>query len=161
MMCAYNDVLPEIVLSTKNASYLMTRNAREKVVLRKKSFLLEKAKTKEERSFQREKELLLQRHSRMQEIRLSEPYQRLHSVSKRISRVEEENKWEVSSDTPLYTGLPRNKGFLSASKPTLCFSHESIFSISTNKTDGLNLTTIPQQDRSISVRSSSCALPPI
>ena len=160
-MCAYNDVLPEIVLSTKSASYLMTRNAHEKVILRKKSFLLEKAKTKEERSFQREKELLLQRHSRMQEIRLSEPYERLRTASKRTSQIEDENKWEVSSDTPLYTGLPRNKGFLSTSKPTLCSSHESIFSISTNNRDGLNLTTIPQRDRSTSVRSSSCALPPI
>ena len=142
----------------------MTRNAGEKVLFRKKSFLLEKAKTKEQRSFQRERELLLQRHSRMQEIRLSEPYERLNSMSKRISRIEDdENKWEVSSDTPLYTGQPRKQGFLSTSEPTLGFSNDSIFrQVSTpDKRGGLNLRTIPRQDSSTGVRSTSCALPAI
>ncbi len=60
--------LPELVLSRKSARYLLTRNARERELLKRTSFLIDKAKSEEEKAFGREREQLLQSQSRMPEI---------------------------------------------------------------------------------------------
>lgn len=158
-MSAYN-VLPEIVLTKKCARYLLTRNAGEKALFTKKSLLIEKAKTKEEKAFQRERQLLLRRQSKTQEIQGEQPYGRFNAV-KKFSRTGDENKWESNSDTPLHTRQRRNQGFLLSSKTSVCSLQESVFSVSSDFSDGIHLTPIPQQDTSRSLSSLSCALPPI
>ena len=49
-MSAYNG-LPEITLSKKCAKYLLTRNAGEKALFRKESFLIEKEKQSRKKRF--------------------------------------------------------------------------------------------------------------
>ena len=167
-MSAYNG-LPDVVLSKKRARYLMARNAGEREIFRKKSLLLEEAKTKEEKAFEREKELLIQRHSEIlktQEARRVHPYGEVNSASKTTSGVKGKNKWEINSDTPLYTQQRRNQGSLLNSNQTLCSSHsESILCLSTNDSTGFNRevyhTTTLREDSHTRVRSLSCVLPPI
>ena len=163
-MSAYNG-LPEVVLSRKRARYLMARNAGEKEIFRKKSLLLEEAKTKNEKAFQREKELLLQRHSKTlktQEARRAHPYGEFNSASKTTPQIEGKNKWEIISDTPLYTQQRRKEEFLLNSKQTLSSSHESIFCLSTNNsTSNSGEVYDPREGSLTRVRSLSCVLPPI
>ena len=166
-MSAYNG-LPKVVLSKKRARYLMARNAGEKEIFRKKCLLLEEARTKNEKAFEREKELLLQRHSKTlktQEARRAHPYGEFNSASKTTPRIEGKNKWEINSDTPLYTQQRRNQEFLLNSKRTLSSSHESIFCLSTNNSTRnsgeVYDTTTPGEDSLTKVRSLSCVLPPI
>ena len=167
-MSAYNG-LTDVVLSKKRARYLMARNAGEREIFRKKSLLLEEAKTKEEKAFEREKELLIQRHSKIlktQEARrVPDPHGEVNSASKTTSGVKGKNKWEISSDTPLYTQQRRKQGSLLNSSQTLCSSHESILCLSTNDSTGFNRevyhTTTLREDSHTRVRSLSCVLPPI
>ena len=160
-MSAYN-VLPELALSKKCAKYVLTRNAGEKVLLRKQSFMIEKAKRKEEKAFQRERELLIQRQSRTREIQTTRLRVRSSSAIKNISRVNGESEWEAKSDTTLYIKQRRKQGFGTNSDPSVASSHESIFSVSTNHYDDLQLTAIPRQNCTTrSFRSLSCVLPPI
>lgn len=171
MSQAYN-VLPALVLSKNCARHLITRNAGEKAFLGKKSFLLEKAKTKEEKAFQRERELLLQRQSKTQSLlRTSQPCGRINTPSRTITRsLEDEDKWEVSSDTSLYTKQRTKQRRLLNSKP-LCSSHESIFPLSAAKAErsagAVKISKIPrtartgQDNQSKRFRSPSSTLPSI
>ena len=160
-MTSYN-VLPELVLSKKCARYLLTRNAGEKAMFRKKSFLIEKAKTKEEKAFQREKQLVIQRQLKTQEIQTTQTHGLFNAASKTISRIEAgENKWEVNSDTTLYVKQRRKQEFLPSSKTSVCSSHESIFSVSTDNRGDAHLTVISTKDGSRRLRSLRCVLPPI
>ena len=111
-MSAYNG-LPEITLSKKCAKYLLTRNAGEKALFRKESFLIEKAKTKQEKAFRRERELLIHRECRNRElIQATQLYGRTSVTLKKISRSNEgESDWEIKSDTS-YARQRRRPGVL-------------------------------------------------
>ena len=77
--------MPEITLSKKCAKYLLTRNAGEKALFRKESFLIEKAKTKQEKAFRRERELLIHREFRNRElIQATQLYGRTSVTLKKI-----------------------------------------------------------------------------
>lgn len=151
-----NTGLPEIVLSKKCAKFLMTRNAGEGEIFRKKSFLLEKAKTKEEKVLQRERELLIQRQLKTlkaQERRTTYcTFGQLDAANKTL-QIEGEKLWEASSDTTLCTRQRRKQRLpLNRCKPSACFS--------TCNSSGQHLT-VPPADSPTSVRSLSCVLPPI
>lgn len=147
--------LPELALSKTCAKYLLARNAGEKALLQKKSFLLEKAKSKEERAFNREKELLLQRKFSKQQTRSTRS---AATRSNATSRTETEEKWEVSSDTALNELQRRTSGSLSRRKASLHSSHESILSNWNRDTDSTKVKIVGS---SIRGRSISSILPPI
>lgn len=147
--------LPELALSKTCAKYLLARNAGEKALLQKKSFLLEKAKSKEERAFKREKELLLQRKFSKQQTRLTWS---AATRSNATSQTETEEKWEVSSDTALNELQRRTSGSLSRRKASLHSSHESILSNWNRDTDSTKVKIVGS---SIRERSISSILPPI
>ena len=149
--------LPEIVLSKKCAKFLLTRNAGERQLFSKKSFLLEKAKTKEEKALQRERKLLIQRQFKTlkaQERRTTDcTFGQLNTANKTL-QIECEKLWEASSDTTLCTRQRRKQRFpLNLCKPSACFS--------TRNSSGQHLTVPPAEDSPTSVRSLSCVLPPI
>lgn len=147
--------LPELALSKTCAKYLLARNAGEKALLQKKSFLLEKAKSKEERAFKREKELLLRRKFTTQQTRSTWS---AAARSNATSQTATEEKWEVSSDTTLYELQRRTSGSLSRGRASLYSSHESLLSNSTRGTDSNKEKTEGCSTRG---RSISCILPPI
>ena len=158
--------LPESVLSKNCAKYVLARNAGEKALFNKQSWLIDKAKSKEEKAFGREKERLLQRrHSRMQEIgQTPQPRKRVSLVQK-ISRTEasESDKWEVQSDTPCFKTQRRKQG---VSNSPLWSSDESLLlSASTaGQTSFVRQTAMSHQAQKNSprnLRSLSCVLPPI
>ena len=164
-MSAFNS-LPELVLSKNCAKYLLARNAGEKALFNKQSWLIDKAKSKEEKAFGRERERLLQRrHSRIQEIgQTTQPRERVSFVQK-ISRTEasESDKWEVQSDTPCYKTQRRKQ---EVSNSPLWSSDESLLlSVSSaGHTCSVRQTAMshPAQGNSPrNLRSMSCALPPI
>ncbi|KAL9989327.1 hypothetical protein ACROYT_G003865 [Oculina patagonica] len=162
-MSAFN-ALPELILSKNCAKYLMTRNAGEKALFKKQCWLMDKAKTKEEKAFVRERERLLQRRQTiMKEVtQTPQPCDRV-SVVKKISQTEaaESDKWEIQSDTPCYTKQRRKQGVSLGSKP-LWSSHESLLSVaSSNQSDTVRETAVSQQSSPRSLRSWSCVLPPI
>ena len=73
-MSTFNAKLPEVVLSKNCAKYVLTRNASEKALFKKQTWLIDKAKSKEERAFCRERERFLQRRlSRKQEVGQTSP----------------------------------------------------------------------------------------
>ncbi|KAK2572005.1 hypothetical protein P5673_003429 [Acropora cervicornis] len=147
--------LPELALSKTCAKYLLARNAGEKALLQKKSFLLEKAKSKEERAFKREKELLLQRKFTKQQTRSTWS---AATRSNATSQTETEEKWEVSSDTTLSELQRRTSGSLSRRKASLHSSHESILSNWNRDTDSTKVKIVGS---SIRGRSISSILPPL
>ena len=112
-MSAYNG-LPEITLSKKCAKYLLTRNAGEKALFRKESFLIEKAKTKQEKAFRRERELLIHRECRNRElIQATQLYGRTSVTLKKISRSNEgESDWEIKSDTSYARQRKKTRSFV-------------------------------------------------
>lgn len=114
-MSTFN-ALPEVILSKNGAKYLLKRNASEKELFKKQTWLLDKAKSKEERAFCRERERLLQR-------RLS----RFQGVGERVKRIteDESDKWEVQSDTPCYIKHRRKQGIFLDSSP-LWSSQDSV-----------------------------------
>ena len=166
-MSAFNS-LPELVLSKNCAKYLLVRNAGEKALFNKQSWLIDKARSKEEKAFGREKERLLQRrHSRMQEIgQASQPRERV-SVVQKISRTEtsETDKWEVQSDTPCYKKQRRKQGVwlgnssLWSSDESLCLSASSADQTGTVPRTAMSHQA--QENNPKSLRSLSCVLPPI
>lgn len=157
-MSAYNG-LPEITLSKKCAKYLLTRNAGEKALFRKESFLIEKAKTKQEKAFRRERELLIHRECRNRElIQATQLYGRTSVTLKKISRSNEgESDWEIKSDTS-YARQRRRPGVLFNKKVSVPSLRHSTFSNSTNQGDeqGIEVPRISGRFRSL-----SCVLPPI
>ena len=166
-MSAFN-ALPELVLSKNCAKYLLTRNAGEKALFKKQCWLMDKAKTKEEKAFSRERERFLQRRqSRMKEIsQTPQPCEKVRTV-KKISQTEvsESDKWEVHSDTPCYTKQTRKQGVCLGSSP-LSSSHESLLSVASDNQSGTvrERALLSQQARQNStrgLRSWSCVLPPI
>lgn len=166
-MSAFNS-LPELVLSKNCAKYLLARNAGEKALFNKQTWLIDKAKSKKEKAFGRERERLLQRrHSRMQEIgQTPQPRERV-SVVKKISRTEasESDKWEVQSDTPCYK-KPRRKQGVCLGNSSLWSSDESLLlsTSSANQSAPVRQTAMShqaQENSPNSLRSLSCVLPPI
>lgn len=158
-MSAYNG-LPEITLSKKCAKYLLTRNAGEKALLRKESFLIEKAKTKQEKAFRRERELLIHRECRNRElIQTTQLYGRTSVTLKQISRSNKgESDWEIKSDTS-YARQRRRPGVLFNKKvSSVASSRHSIFSNSTNQGGDQGIEVPRTSGR---FRSLSCVLPPI
>lgn len=148
--------LPEITLSKTCAKYLLARNAGEKALLQKKSFLLEKAKSKEERAFKREKELLLQRTKFTKQQTRSTWSAATRSNA--TTQTETEEKWEVSSDTALNELQRRTSGSLSRRKASLHSSHESVLPNWNRDTDSTKVKIVGSSTRG---RSISCILPPI
>lgn len=159
-MSAYNG-LPEITLSKKCAKYLLTRNAGEKALFRKESFLIEKAKTKEEKAFRRERELLIHRECRNRElIQATQLYGRTSVTLKKISRSnkgESDHDWEIKSDTS-HARQRRRPSVLFNKKVSVASSRHSTFSNSTNQGDEQGIE-VPHTSRRF--RSLSCVLPPI
>ena len=172
-MVGYRE-FPELVLSRNNARYLLTRNAGEKELLRKKSFLIDKAKSEEEKGFERERKHLLQRQSTLSEIQTEPPYAEREQFLQRFTplpyvkfnagrkilwRSEAENdKWEVQSDIPLFTRQQRKRGILSPNNKLLCsscvpFSHSGTVQHAT--------AMRKLQASSRSSTSLGCILPPI
>lgn len=166
-MSAFN-ALPELVLSKNCAKYLLTRNAAEKALFKKQCWLMDKAKTKEEKAFVRERERLLQRRqSRMKEVtQTPQPCERA-SVVKKISQTlqtesAESDKWEAQSDTPCYTKQRLRKQGVSLGSSPLWSSHESLLSVaSANQSGTVRETAVSPQSSPRSLRSWSCFLPPI
>lgn len=159
-MSAYNG-LPEITLSKKCAKHLLTRNAGEKALFRKESFLIEKAKTKEEKAFRRERELLIHRECRNRElIQATQLYGRTSVTLKKISRSdkgESDHDWEIKSDTS-YARQRRRPSVWFNKKVSVASSRHSTFSNSTNQGDEQGIE-VPHTSRRF--RSLSCVLPPI
>lgn len=166
-MSSFN-ALPELVLSKNCAKYLLARNAGEKALFKKQSWLIDKARSKEEKAFGRERERLLQRRqSRMQEIgQTPQPCERV-SVVRKISRTEasETDQWEVQSDTSCYKKQRRKQG-VCLGNSSLWSSDDSLLlsASSANQSDTFRQTTMSQQAQENSprsLRSLSCVLPPI
>lgn len=111
-MAAYRE-LPEQVLSRNTARYLITRNAGEKELLRRTSFLLDKAKSEEEKDFERERARLLLRRSKIQEIQ-TPPAQVKFNVGRNIlcRNEEETEKWKFMTDKALFIKNRRKRGML-------------------------------------------------
>lgn len=111
-MAAYRE-LPEQVLSRNTARYLITRNAGEKELLRRTSFLLDKAKSEEEKDFERERARLLLRRSKIQEIQ-TPPAQVKFNVGRNIlcRNEEETEKWNFMTDKALFIKNRRKRGML-------------------------------------------------
>lgn len=167
-MAAFNS-LPELVLSKNCAKYLLARNAGEKALFNKQSRLIDKAKSKEEKAFGRERERLLQRrHSRMQEIsQTPQPRERV-SVVQKISRTEasESDKWEVQSDTPCYKKQGRKQGVCLGNSPLWSSDESLLFSASAADEAGKVRQTAmshrqARENSPRSLRTLSCVLPPI
>lgn len=155
-MSAYNG-LPEITLSKKCAKYLLTRNAGEKALFRKESFLIEKAKTKQEKAFRRERELLIHRECRNRElIKATQLNGRTSVTLKKISR-SNKGESEIKSDTS-YARQRRRPGVLFNKKVSVASSRHSTFSNSTNQGDERGIEVPRTSGR---FRSLSCVLPPI
>ena len=157
-MSAYNG-LPEITLSKKCAKYLLTRNPGEKALFRKESFLIEKAKTKQEKAFRRERELLIQRECRNRElIKATQLNGRTSVTLKKISRSNKgESDWKTKSDTS-YARQRRRPGVLFNKKVSVASLRHSTFSNSTNQGDERAIEVPRTSGR---FRSLSCVLPPI
>ena len=166
-MSAFNS-LPELVLSKNCAKYLLVRNAGEKALLNKQSRSIDKAKSKEEKAFGRERERLLQRrHSRMQEIgQTPQPRERV-SVVQKISRTEgsESDKWEIQSDTPCYKKQRRKQGVCLGNSPLWSSDESLLLSASAADQGGTVRQTAmsrqAQENSPRSLRTLSCVLPPI
>ena len=155
-MSAYNG-LPEITLSKKCAKYLLTRNAGEKALFRKESFLIEKAKTKQEKAFRRERELLIHRECRNRElIKATQLNGRTSVTLKKISR-SNKGESEIKSDTS-YARQRRRPGVLFNKKVSVASLRHSTFSNSTNQGDERGIEVPRTSGR---FRSLSCVLPPI
>lgn len=62
------DDLPELFLSKTRSRWLLARNASENEFFKKTSYMIDKAKWREERAFQKEKEELLRRQSQTEQV---------------------------------------------------------------------------------------------
>ena len=164
-MSTFNAKLPEVVLSKNCAKYLLTRNASEKALFEKQTWLIDKAKSKEERAFCRERERLLQRRlSRKQEVcQISLPSDERVNKPKIMISEDETDKWEVQSDTSCYTKQRRKQGFCS----TLWSSQESgLQSVASDEQSSPSMDrkfkrAVSEQNSSTSSQYLSCVLPPI
>lgn len=89
--------LPELVLSRNSAKYLLTRNAGERELLKRTFFLIDKAKSEEQRGFEREREQLSQRQSGMLEIQKPPRCVKFNTAKNVISRRNEAvtDKWNL------------------------------------------------------------------
>lgn len=155
-MAAYHE-LSEQVLSRNTARYLLTRNAGEKEFLRKASFLLDKAKSEEQKGFERERDRLLQRQCKIPEIQTPPPQVKFNVAKKILCRNEvEAEKWEVQSDTALLTKKRRKRGMFLNSKPLS--SSQILFDHSSTVQD---VAAIRGQAWTRSATSFGCTLPPI
>ena len=109
-MAAYRE-LPEQLLSRNTARYLITRNAGEKELLKRTCFLLDKAKSEEEKDFERERDRLLLRHSKIQEIQTTPSQVNFNVGINVLCRNDVETaKWDVMTDTALLMKNRRKRG---------------------------------------------------
>ena len=67
-MPTHADDLPELFLTKTRARWLLARNANESELFKKTSSMIDKAKWREQRAFQREKDELLQRQSQTKQV---------------------------------------------------------------------------------------------
>ena len=106
-MAAYREPL----LSRNTARYLITRNAGEKKLSKRTSVLLDRAKSEEEKDFERERDRLLQRHSKIQEIQTT-PSQVNFNVGRNVlcRNDVETGKWDVMTDTAFLMTNRRKRG---------------------------------------------------
>lgn len=101
-MAAYHG-LPEQVLSINTTRYLVTRNAAEKELLRKTYFLFDKTKSEEQKGFERERERLFQRRSKIPRNQTPPPQVKFNLGRNILCKNEvETEKWEVGSDSTLF-----------------------------------------------------------
>ena len=156
-MAAYHE-LPEQVLSRNAARYLLTRNAGEKELLRRMSFLLDKAKSEEEKGFERERDRLLQRRCKIPDIQTLPATQVKFNVGRKIlcGNEVETDKCEVGSDIVLFPKKRRKRGPFLNSKPLnsseVLFNHSSTAQC---------CAAIEGQTWTRSATSFSCSLPAI
>ena len=102
--------LPELALSKNGARYLLKRNASAEALLRKQSFLIDKAKAKREKFFDQERAMLLQ-HQAKQKLQTTQLCRLSTNPLTKIAGTEVEKKWGVDSDIILYTKQRGNQGF--------------------------------------------------
>lgn len=101
-MAAYHG-LPEQVLSINTTRYLVTRNAAEKELLRKTYFVFEKTKSEEQKGFERERDRLFQRRSKIPRNQTPPPQVKFNLGRNILCKNEvETEKWEVGSDSTLF-----------------------------------------------------------
>lgn len=155
-MAVYRE-LPEQLLSRNTAGYLITRNAGEKELLRRTSFLLDKARSEEEKDFERERDRLLQRRSKIQDIQTPPPQVKFNVGRNILCRKEvETKKWDVMADTALFMKNRRKRGMFLNNKPLnssqVLFDHSSAIQYA---------AAIQGQAWKRSATSFSCTLPAI
>ncbi len=160
-----------LLLSRNTARYLLTRNAGEKKLLKRTSFLIEKARLEEKKTLEIERKKLLRHHSSLSAIQTPPPHTEREQLSqtftppptvkfnaaKKISWRSEADKWEVQSDTPLFTRQRRKQGTVASNNKPLCSSYVSFNHSGTVQ----NAAFMREQARTKSSTSLGCILPPI
>ena len=123
------------------------------------SEIIEKAKTKHEKAFRRERELLIHRECRNRElIQATQLYGRTSVTLKKISISNKgKSDWEIKSDTS-YAKQRRRPGVLFNKKVSVASLRHSTFSNSTNQGNERGIEVPRTSGR---FRSLSCVLPPI
>ena len=102
--------LPELALSKNGARYLLKRNASAEALLRKQSFLTDKAKAKREKFFDQERAMLIQNQAK-RNVQSTQLCRLSTNPLTKIAGTEVEKKWGVDSDIILYTKQRGNQGF--------------------------------------------------
>ena len=157
--------LPKLALSKNGARYLLKRNASAEALLRKQSFLIDKAKPKREKFFDQERAMLLQ-HQAKQKVQTTQLCRLSTNPLTKIWGTEVEKKWGVDSDIILYTKLRGNQGFSLNNKLSFA-SPKHFVCVSYNLSGDQHLSKIlrPEPaDESGSMRRLKefiCVLPPL
>lgn len=172
-MAAYHEL--SLVLSRNSARYLLTRNAGERELLKRTSFLIEESRLEEKKTLEIERKKLLRRHSSLSAIQTPPPHTereqllqtftppptvKFNAAKKILWRSKADtDKWdpEVQSDTPLFTRQRRKQGILPSNNKPLCSSY-----VSFNHSGSVqHAAVMRKQARTKSSTSLSCILPPI
>ena len=157
--------LPELALSKNGARYLLKRNASAEALLRKQSFLIDKAKAEREKFFDQERAMFLQSQAK-RKVQTTQLCRLSTSPLTKIAGTEVEKKWGVDSDIILYTKLRGNQGFSLNNKVSFA-SPKHLVSVSYNLSGDQHLSKIlrPEPtDESGSMRRLKefiCVLPPL
>lgn len=166
IMMPTRNALPELLLSKKGAMYLLKRNASAEALLRKQSFLIDKAKAKQEKFFDREREMFLQNQAKRR-VQTTQLCRLATSPLTIIAGTEVEKKWEVDSDVMiLYKNLRGNQGFSLNNKPSFASSKHFV-SVSDNLSGNQHLSKILRPEPSNEsgsmrrLKEFTCVLPPL
>ncbi|KAL9956943.1 hypothetical protein ACROYT_G038508 [Oculina patagonica] len=168
-MASYPEL--SLVLSRNTARYLLTRNAGEKKLLKRTSFLIEEARCEEKKTLEIERKKLLRRHSSLSAIQTPPPHTEREQLlqtftpsptvkfnaAKKILWRSEADKWEVQSDTPLFKRQRRKQGTLASNNKPLCSSYASFNHSGTLR----HAAVMREQARTKRSTSLGCILPPI